>query len=309
MAEHAPELAEWFVTPGVDVDLPGQVASKQGLHELCSKFGVPSPAASFPTTIAEVDSFAATATFPVIAKNLAPFERLRSPTVSGTRLVSSAEDLRGLAAGWPPHFAVIAAGVPARGDVAEDWIFQGYFDAASESLVAFTGVKLRSWPPQPGRTTSRSRSRNAALARLSTDLCRTSATAGIVDLDWRLDRRDGRYKLLDFNPRVGAQFRLFETDAGIDVVRAMHLDLTGRAVPRGVQIEGRGFVQEHLDRPAGSPIDTSAAAARVAACRPGHGSWRSGPATTRSRSSRWPPGSRGPPWPAWGGSVFAGGTG
>ena len=23
-------------------------------------------------------------------------------------------------------------------------------------------------------------------------------------MDWRLDRRDGLYKLLDFNPRVGA---------------------------------------------------------------------------------------------------------
>jgi hypothetical protein len=30
---------------------------------------------------------------------------------------------------------------------------------------------------------------------------------------------------LDFNPRVGAQFRLFEDDAGSDVVRALHLDL------------------------------------------------------------------------------------
>ena len=70
--------------------------------------------------------------------------------------------------------------------------------------------------------------------------CRAIGFSGIADLDWRLDRRDGRYKLLDFNPRVGAQFRLFETDAGIDVVRALHLDLTGRPVPAGAQENGPG---------------------------------------------------------------------
>ena len=68
-----------------------------------------------------------------------------------------------------------------------------------------------------------------------------------MDLDYRLDLRDGQYKLLDFNPRVGAQFRLFEDDAGMDVVRALHLDLTGRPVPRGRPIEGRAFMVETGD--------------------------------------------------------------
>jgi len=32
---------------------------------------------------------------------------------------------------------------------------------------------------------------------------------GILDLDIRLDERTGDYHLLDFNPRLGAQFRVF----------------------------------------------------------------------------------------------------
>jgi predicted ATP-grasp superfamily ATP-dependent carboligase len=51
-----------------------------------------------------------------------------------------------------------------------------------------------------------------------------------VDLDYRLDLRDGKYKLLDFNPRIGAQFRLFQDEGDMDVARALHLDLTGRSV-------------------------------------------------------------------------------
>jgi hypothetical protein len=66
-------------------------------------------------------------------------------------------------------------------------------------------------------------------------------------MDWRLDRRNGRYYLLDFNPRVGAQFRMFEDDAGIDVVRALHLDMSGRPIPVGYQIDGERFVVEPWD--------------------------------------------------------------
>jgi predicted ATP-grasp superfamily ATP-dependent carboligase len=68
-----------------------------------------------------------------------------------------------------------------------------------------------------------------------------------MDMDWRLDRRDGQYKLLDFNPRVGAQFRLFVNRRGVDVVRAMHLDLTGRPVPADAPPDGRTFVAEQFD--------------------------------------------------------------
>jgi len=46
---------------------------------------------------------------------------------------------------------------------------------------------------------------------------------------------------------VGAQFRVFEDEAGIDVVRALHLDLTGRPVRRRPQAEGRVSIVEHSD--------------------------------------------------------------
>jgi hypothetical protein len=49
---------------------------------------------------------------------------------------------------------------------------------------------------------------------------------------------------------MGAQFRLFENQSGIDVVRAMHLDLTGRAVPEGEQRAGHRYIVENIDLPA-----------------------------------------------------------
>ena len=70
---------------------------------------------------------------------------------------------------------------------------------------------------------------------------------GLLDLDIRLDARDGRYHLLDFNPRLGAQFRVFRDVAGTDVALAAYLDLTGQPIPLAAQVDGRSFLVENYD--------------------------------------------------------------
>jgi predicted ATP-grasp superfamily ATP-dependent carboligase len=133
---------------------------------------------------------------------------------------------------------------------AEDWIAHIYVGKEPNSTVPFTGVKLRSWPPHAGVTAAARSLWNADLAQRTVAFCNAVGFRGIADLDWRLDKRDGVFRLLDFNPRIGAQFQMFETEDGVDVVRALHLDLTGRARPTKPQIEGRRFVIEHLAVPA-----------------------------------------------------------
>ncbi|MBV9413769.1 MAG: hypothetical protein JO363_02225 [Solirubrobacterales bacterium] len=133
---------------------------------------------------------------------------------------------------------------------ATDWIAHAYFGAEPDRDVVFTGRKLRSWPPQAGVTTYAYTSSNDEVAGLTRELCRNVGFRGICDLDWRFDSLGGEYKLVDFNPRLGAQFRLFERADGVDVIRAMHLDLTGREVPLGRQVDGRLYVVENLDLPA-----------------------------------------------------------
>lgn len=249
VAEHADDLSPWFITPKVPAGLSRRLASKRGLHDACVELGIPVPRAVFPSSLQEVASFAARVTFPVVAKNVDPFSRLSTPAVDVSTVVRTPEALMALAATWPEPPAVMLQEYIPR-EVAEDWIFHAYCNAASDCPVAFTGVKYRSWPPRAGVTSYARVVSNEALAAQSEDLCRRLGFRGIVDLDWRFDRRDQQYKLLDFNPRVGAQFRLFETTAGIDVVRAMHLDLTDREIPTGTSIAGRGFSVEILDAPA-----------------------------------------------------------
>ena len=229
--------------------LPRRLASKQGLHELCVEHGLTSPASVCPQSQEDVEKFAATARFPVVAKNREAFQRRQQPAVNGTTRINTPAGLLELARDWGERPGVILQEYLPR-EQAEDWVVHAYFDTDSAPLALFTGVKVRSWPPHAGMTAMAYVVDNPELADLAARFIKEIGFTGVIDLDLRFDRRDGQYKLLDFNPRMGAQFRLFESESGIDVVRAMHLHLTGRPVPEGEQRAGHRYVVENIDLPA-----------------------------------------------------------
>jgi predicted ATP-grasp superfamily ATP-dependent carboligase len=248
ISEHAPTLSRWFRFPEPPPGLAHLLASKKGLYELCCKLGIPCPRASFPTSPADVREFAATASFPVVAKVTEAWLLPANAGLKSTTIVHDPEGLLRLyhhLEGGRAGALMLQEYIP-RGS-GQDWFFHGYSDARSECLASFTGVKLRSYPPYAGPTTLGRCRDNQILRDSAEKLLRSISYRGIMDLDYRLDLRDGEYKLVDFNPRVGAQFRLFEDDDGVDVVRALHLDLTGREVRRRPQVEGRVFIVEHSD--------------------------------------------------------------
>ena len=129
----------------------------------------------------------------------------------------------------------------------QDWFFHGYFDTAGRCQTAFTGVKDRSYPAYAGLTSLGRAVPNSRVREQVTGMAAAIGFRGLVDLDLRFDPRDAQYKLLDFNPRLGAQFRLFTTGTGVDVARAAYLDLTGQPAEAGEMTRGRRFLVENYD--------------------------------------------------------------
>jgi D-aspartate ligase len=242
IAEEAATLRQWFLFPKLRSDIPRILADKSRLYALCKQLGVPCPQTILPTTISEVHEFIENATFPVVVK---PARAWLKPKTKTSIVLSPQEllDVCHRSEGQVPSNLLIQEYIRDG----EDWFFHGYCNAASECLAGFTGRKLRSYPPHFGFTTLGRSVTNPALLRQTEALIKAIPYAGIMDLDYRFDRRDGQYKLLDFNPRIGAQFRLFEDGERIDVARALYRDLTGQSVPRSQQTDGRVFVVEPHD--------------------------------------------------------------
>jgi D-aspartate ligase len=246
IAEHSADLERSFLFPRLPRDLPRRLANKRTLSSLCTSVAVPHPEVAFPTSLEEVHAFLDRASFPVVVK--AADAHLLPDGARSTSLARSPKELLAiyeLAAGADASNLIFQEYIPFSS--AEDWIFHGYSNPQTGCWVSFTGKKLRSYPPFAGPTTLGVTVPNEALAMQSEKMLKAIGYAGIVDLDYRFDKRDGQYKLLDFNPRIGANFRMFENADGVDVVRALHLDITGRAVPQSPPVYGRKLLVESHD--------------------------------------------------------------
>lgn len=253
LAEQGDPLREWYLFPAIRRDLPRTLADKHLLYALCRERGVPAPDTALPTSPAEVSAFVDRVGLPVVAKLTQPWESgpgaPRSTTILRGRaqldaLLSQVDAARPGGSGFGR--LMLQEYIPgSAGDT--DWFFHGYCDEHSACRAGFTGVKDRSYPAGAGLTTFGRAVDNPHIRESVEKLLTDLSYRGIVDIDLRWDGRDGAHKVLDFNPRIGAQFRLFEDAQGLDVARAAYLDLTGQPIPEQSSSDGRRFLVENYD--------------------------------------------------------------
>ena len=247
LAEHGDVLREAFTFPRPPTDLPRRLAGKYSMFQLCRELGVPTPQAMLAWSPGEAAAFAGQAGFPLIAKLTTPWRGTSDQQLRSTTIVRTRSELQEICA--RAHEASTGLMLqeyipPAPG---QDWFFHGYFDPDGHCQTAFTGVKDRSYPAYAGLTSLGEAVPNSRLREQVAGIAAAIGFRGIADLDLRFDPRDAQYKLLDFNPRLGAQFRLFITGTGVDVARAAYLDLTGQPAEAGEMTRGRRFLVENYD--------------------------------------------------------------
>jgi predicted ATP-grasp superfamily ATP-dependent carboligase len=244
---HAAQLCEWFRFPRQPHGLVERLCSKREMYSLARQFGIPTAQTLFPQNRDEVLRFLSSAEFPIMLK-----------AIDGTRLyqrfgkkmfiVRSRKELLEfydrMESPEAPNL-MLQEYIPGGDDTV--WMFNGYFNADSECLAGFTGKKIRQSPVYTGSTTLGVCLRNDPVDDLTRRFMKSVGYRGILDVGYRYDARDGQFKVLDVNPRIGATFRLFVGDGGLDVARAFYLDMTGQQVPASRPFEGRKWLVEDRD--------------------------------------------------------------
>jgi len=245
---HADRLREVFLLPAAPPGLAAALSSKEEMYHLALRHGIPTPHTVFPRSRGDVLDFLATRPpFPVMLKGI---DGVRLQQRGGARmfLVRDATELvaRYDAVEDPadPNI-MLQEYIPGGEDSV--WMFNGYFDARSECLLGFTGKKLRQYPAYTGATSLGICLANPAVDAVTRSFMKAIGYRGILDIGYRYDHRDGAYKVLDVNPRIGATFRLFVAGNEMDVARALYLDLTGQPVPAGTAPDGRKWIVEDKD--------------------------------------------------------------
>jgi D-aspartate ligase len=243
VADHAHQLSKWFVFPKQQSRLVHSLCSKREMYYLARRWNVPTPHTAFPQSRADVTDYLTAAQFPILLK---PINPKQNPWP--IRLVHTEHEL------FEYYDAVEDPSTPnvmlqeyIPGGDEYTWTFNGYFDQQGECCVAFTGRKLRNYPPYFGMASLGICIHNEHVARTTVDFMKAIGYRGPLDLGYRYDARDGLYKVNDINPRIGGMFRLFVGANGMDVARALYQDMTGQEILPATTVEGRKWIVEDCD--------------------------------------------------------------
>lgn len=228
--------------------LVSQLANKMTMWKLAVNHNVPVPYTVLPSSVDEAREYANGFQYPVMLKG-AMGNRLYQK--SGLKMMAAHNEqelieyfLR-LEDPENPN-VMIQELIPGPDD--EVYIFNGFFNADSYCTAGFTGKKIRQYPIHKGCASMGECRTFPEVSDMTIRFMREIGYKGILDIGYRKDPRDGQYKVLDINPRVGQAFRIFVDEHGMDVVRAMYLSLTNQpleheVVPR----EGRRWIIEDMD--------------------------------------------------------------
>ncbi len=244
--EHGQALEADFLFPRQPVGLAQALSSKREMYELCMRHEIPTPASAFPKSEAELLEYAERGAFPTVLKCINAGDA--PPSAPRVAIVEDRDQLLAaygqMESPGAPNL-MIQEYVPGKPETI--WMFNGYFDGQSACRVGFTGKKIRQTPPYTGATTLGVCLPNQIVEDATVRLMAAVGYRGILDIGYRFDQRDGQYKLLDVNPRIGGTFRLFVGENGLDVLRTMYLDLTGQEVPSTTLSEDRRWIVEPWD--------------------------------------------------------------
>jgi D-aspartate ligase len=247
VARNASQLQDRFLFPTNPIQVVWSLYNKKDMYLLAKRLSVPTPETVFPESQKDVLEFCERARFPVMLK---ASDNIRTSRRAGKKMViaRSKGELIGqyhaMEDGFHPSL-MLQEYIPGGDDSV--WMLNGYFDEHSECLFSITAKKIHQTPVYTGMTALGVCLPNPAIESATKTLVRAVGYKGILDIGYRYDARDGLYKLLDVNPRLGATFRLFVGHNGMDVTRAEYLHFTGQPVPATSICSGRKWILEDAD--------------------------------------------------------------
>ncbi|HLH30474.1 MAG TPA: carboxylate--amine ligase, partial [Terriglobia bacterium] len=209
IARNAPALRDSFVFPYNPPHLVESLYNKKQMYFLAKRLSIPTAETLFPQSKDELVAFCRQVRFPVLLK---ASDNAVISRRSGRKMAivhSENELLETYDAMEEPSnpSLMLQEYIPGKDDSV--WMFNGYFDQHSNCLFGLTGRKIHQTPVYTGMTALGVCLSNPIVEAQTKKLVSALGYKGILDIGFRYDARDGQYKLLDVNPRLGATFRLF----------------------------------------------------------------------------------------------------
>lgn len=235
LARNAAELGDRFLYPFPGWGLLERIQEKRFQLEQAEAVGVPIPRTEHPESVEEALRAADTIGYPVLVKPSRPAEFRRRFRRQAIRCESRAE-LEKVVAEALDCAPMIQEVVPGGDD--ELYTLGSYVTADGEPLGLFCGRKLRQFPPGIGTCRVGEAVWVDEVVEQGLRLLGRLRFTGISQVEFKRDPRDGRFKLMEINPRLW-QWHGLAAECGVNLPLLAYRDLTGDR-PDPVRMRGSG---------------------------------------------------------------------
>jgi predicted ATP-grasp superfamily ATP-dependent carboligase len=229
LATHREELSEHFRVPTPPWACVEQVWDKRRTYRLAEKLGIPAPRTWYPLDEADLDKV--DTSVPLVVKPAIKEHFFYATGVKGWRVGSRRELVdafrRGTSVVGDPGELLVQEMIPGGGELQHSYCA---LVKDGTALASMTVLRRRQHPSDLGRSTTFAETTDEPLlAEPSLRFLSEVGYRGLVELEYKLDPRDGVLKLLDVNARTWGYHSLGPA-AGVDFPFLLFQDQVGEPV-------------------------------------------------------------------------------
>lgn len=247
LAQHRERLSEHYLVTTPPWDVVKFVYDKRQTHRLAKTQEVPVPETYNPETADDLVSLRLD--FPVVLKP-AISKRFMSATRKKAYRANDMQeliDLYGRMAGIiDPSEILIQELIPGRAE--NLFSFVGFFKDGVP-VAGLSARRPRQHPMEFGRASTHVETVEVPeLEELATQFLKGIAYSGLAEVEFMYDQKDGRFELLEVNPRIWG-WHTITIRAGLDLPYLAYADAVGREFAVGPEREGVKWVRLVTDVP------------------------------------------------------------
>lgn len=227
-ARHRSQLADFFRVPTPDWNTIKWVWDKRNTYRLANELGIPTPKTWYPRGLEELEHI--TANFPLAVKP-AIKEHFFYATRAKAWRANNHFELRDLFQRLPAQMesgeVMIQDLIPGGGG--QQFAYCAFFKG-HRAIGSMVVRRSRQHPPEFGRASTFVETTEVPIIEEQSErFLRAIDYYGLVEIEYKLDPRDGQYKLLDVNGRTWGYHTLGKS-AGVDFSYMLFADQLGNAV-------------------------------------------------------------------------------
>jgi predicted ATP-grasp superfamily ATP-dependent carboligase len=234
IAKHFGELGGRFLCPFPAWEILERVQSKRHQLDQAEALGFASPHTAHPQSAAEARAAADELGLPVLVKPSDPvgFKHRFRTQAFRCETADAVADAYARAEEFEPMVQELVPG----GDDAL-YTVGSYLARDGRPLGVFCGRKLRQTPPGIGTCRVGEAVWVEEVVDAALRLLRAFGFYGLSQVEFKRDPRDGRFKLMEINPRLW-QWHGLAAACGVDLPRIAYADLVGDPIPDGTMNGG-----------------------------------------------------------------------